>query len=186
MTVRSSGAILATACLALSMPAVASADVSSLDAYAGQAAVLGKPHHRHHHRRSGTTVRGGGSRHGAALGARPSRPASGSHLAATGHGSGAAATPGGARSGGSALSANGASASGSGASARGSNSGASAQGAGPGRGGESGIARSVRNAVPAASSSSALTTPDVVVLFAAAFAVLGTALAIRRLSRQPR
>jgi hypothetical protein len=39
--------VLAGALLVLPFAGPASADVSSLDAYAGEAAVLGKPHHRH-------------------------------------------------------------------------------------------------------------------------------------------
>lgn len=190
MAVRSLSVILATACLALMAPAVASADVSSLDAYAGQAAVLGKPHHRHHrHGHSTAAARGRKGRPGVTLGGRPSGPTSGSHRSTTGRGSGAAVantsgTPNGTRSGGPAPSTDGVSAGGGG-----SNTGSSAARSGPGassQGGESAVARGVRNAVPAASASSALTTADIVVLFVVALTVLGTAFAIRALSRQPR
>jgi cobalamin biosynthesis Mg chelatase CobN len=46
--------LLAGALLVLPPAGSASADVSSLDAYAGEAAVLGKPHHRHRGPRAST------------------------------------------------------------------------------------------------------------------------------------
>lgn len=180
MTVRLSGAIMATAALALAAPALASADVSSLDAYAGQAAVLGKHHHKHHHHgggfattsRSGDRVAGG---HGA--------------VALAGRRSGSAAMSSGASSGPatSSVTTGGTPASGTrGAAGAAAGSGHSAAGSSSGTGGESALARGVRNAVPAASSSSSLTGLDVAILCAVALTLLATGLLIRRLSRQPR
>jgi hypothetical protein len=185
MTVRLSGAIVAAAILALAAPAVAGADVSSLDAYAGQAAVLGKPHHKHHHH-DGPTAGQRGSRtgvgHGAlALAGKPPGSATSSHA---GGSAGSTAIDSGSPSGRASGSA-GAAASGNGAGGASAEAGASARGSTSAPSGESGLARGVRNAIPASSSSS-LTGLDVAVLCAVALMLLGTGLLIRRSSRQPR
>jgi hypothetical protein len=179
MAVRLSGAIVATAVLALAGPAVAGADVSSLDAYAGQAAVLGKPHHKHH-RHGGLlaghrSARAAGSGSAVALAGKPSRSAP-----ASSHASGSTAVGGpvaGRPSGSAGATTSGGAAAGGGASASRSSSAPS---------GESGLERGVRNAVPASASSSSLTSVDVAVLCAAALMMVATGLLIRRLSRQPR
>lgn len=186
MTVRLSGVIVATAVLALAVPAVSTANVSSLDAYAGAAAVLGKPHHKHH-RHSGASAMQRGGHGAAAIASKPRGSAVGSSRAAGLASGGGAAQSGASGStgttGGAGTPARGGASAGGSASASG---GASANGSSSASGGESGLARGVRNAIPASSSSSSLTGLDIAVLCAAALMLLGTGLLMRRLGRQPR
>jgi hypothetical protein len=153
-------AALAVTCVALclAMAGPAAADVSSLDAYAGEAAVLGKPHHRHRH-------------HGAHAGASArQREASSSSSS-------------GSRSGGARIQA-----SGSGSPHNGQPGSSANAGAGPSPrsiGGSSGKAPPpVRpHTVANSSTASSLTGTDVIALVGLVVLLLAIGVFIRRLSR---
>jgi hypothetical protein len=171
MTYKLWGTLLAV-CIALGAPGLASADISSLDAYAGEAAVLGKPHRHHHARPGGHSIAGrrrasaggghtaGGTSPGGRSHSGTQSPSERGRGAAGGSGAGSLKTGGGSRG-------SQASSGETGGAASGEPSGSQGLGA--------------RNAD---SSTSSLTSTDVIVLCALAVTLLGSGAIARRLTRE--
>jgi len=181
--------------LALVLTAVpAAGEISSVDAYGGQAQVLGPPVHRHGAASGSTGTQGsrraGGQSTGATgsqagVGSAESSSGSGSH-ATPGSSSGAPTTPSGSNSAPGAGAGNGAS--GDVGSGAGSRDGAAATAAGTGGSGASGAGQSpaiaAANVADVSNGSLSLSALDVLLLVAVFIALAGVGVLIRRSSRQ--
>jgi hypothetical protein len=182
--------------LALVLTAVpAAGEISSVDAYGGQAQVLGPPVHRHGAASGSTGTQGsrraGGQSTGATgsqagVGSAESSSGSGSH-ATPGSSSGAPTTPSGSNSAPGAAAGNGA-VGGDESGAADSRDGAAAPVAGTGGSGASGAGQSppiaATNVADVSNGSLSLSALDVLLLVAVFIALAGVGVLIRRWSRQ--
>jgi hypothetical protein len=186
-------------CLALILTAApAMAELSSVDAYGGQAQVLGKPVHRHAAAKHSTGAQSAGRESGQSAGTSGSQAGGGSAGSASGAGShadvgsrsGAPATPDGSSSAAGTNGGNAASAgSGRGAGSHGHGHGSPAGAAGTGgSAGASGAGQSppiaAANAADVSDGSLSLSALDVLLLVVVCLGLAGVGVLIRRWSRQ--
>jgi hypothetical protein len=180
------GGVLLGGCLAFVLTAAPAAGaISSVDAYGGQAQVLGKPVHRHGAATGSTPARGSGRAGGQGAGASGAQAGGGSAGLSPGSGSNSTAGSG---SGTPTASSGSHSAAGAGSGAAGGGGGGAGAAGTGGASGASGAGHSppiaAANLADVSEGSLSLRALDVLLLVAVAAGLVGVGVLIRRSSRQ--